>query len=166
MSIAVSTVIQPSRLLLILIGGMSVILLGIAVLVATGFIGNLSLLARIVLAGICACFAIAAFLRARSRKTKYVLHISGIGQIRLVTEKRNERIIVDGAAEGEIVHLLPVSTIWSGLLLLHLQNERQKITVVTILSDTVSVESFRALLVACRWIVLRHADKKESDIRH
>lgn len=166
MSIAVSAVIQPSRILLSLVGGMSVILLGIAALVATGFIGNLSLLARIFLAVICASLAIAAFLCARSRKTKHVIHISGTGQIRLAAEKRNEHGIVDGAAEGEIVHLLPVSTIWSGLLLLHLQNERQKITVVTILSDTVSVESFRALLVACRWIVLRHADKTESDIRH
>lgn len=166
MSIAVSAVIQPSRILLSLVGGMSVILLGIAALVATGFIGNLSLLARIFLAVICASLAIAAFLCARSRKTKHVIHISGTGQIRLAAENRNERSIVDGAAEGEIVHLLPVSTIWSGLLLLHLQNERQKITVVTILSDTVSVESFRALLVACRWIVLRHAYKTESHIRH
>lgn len=166
MSIAVSAVIQPSRILLSLVGGMSMILLGIAALVATGFIGNLSLLARIVLAAICASLAIAAFLRARSRKTKYVIHISGIGQIRLAVEKSNEQSIVDGAAEGELVHLLPISTIWSGLLLLHLQNERQQITVVTILPDAVSTESFRALLVACRWIVLRHADAIESNIRH
>ena len=166
MSIAVSAVIQPSRILLSLVGGMSVILLGIAALVATGFTGNLSLLARIVLVVICASFAIAALLRARSRKTKYILHISGTGQIRLAAEKRNEYGIVDGATEGEIVRLLPISTIWSGLLLLHLQNEQQQITVVTIFPDTVSTESFRALLVACRWIVLRHADKTDSEIRH
>ncbi len=166
MSIAVSAVIQPSRLLLALVGGMSVILLGIATLVVTGSIGNLSLLARIVLAGICAAAAIAAFFRAMLRKTKYAIHISGAGQIRLVTDRRNEQTVVDVAAEGEVVHLLPVSTIWSGLLLLHLQNERQHTTVVTIFPDAVSAESFRALLVACRWIVLRHADVAETDIRH
>ena len=166
MSIAGSSVIQPSRLLLALVGGMSTILLSIAALVATGSIGNLSLPARIILAGICASFAITVFSRAILRQTKYVIHISGTGQIRLTSEKRNEQAIVDSAAESELVHLLPVSTIWSGLLLLHLQNERQHITVVTILPDTVSAENFRALLVACRWIVLRHADAAESDIRH
>ena len=166
MSIAVSGVIHPSRLLLSLVGGMSVILLSIAMLVVTGSIGNLSLLARIFLSGICAAFAIAAFFRAMLCKTKYVIHISGAGQIRLLTEKRNAPAMVDGAAESEVVHLLPTSTIWSGLLLLHLQNERRQTTVVRIFPDTVSTESFRALLVACRWIVLRHADVAESDIRH
>lgn len=164
MSIAVSAVIQPSRLLLLLVGGMSVILLGIAALVITGFIGSLSLLVRIFLAGICASVAIAVFLREK-RKTKYVIHISGVGQIRLRTESNSEHAVV-GDAEGEIVHLLPASTIWSGLLLLHLQNDRQQRTVVTVLPDAVSAESFRALLVACRWIVLRHADASKSNIRH
>ena len=166
MSIAVSAVIHPSRLLLALVGGMSTILLSIAALVVTGSVGNLSLSEKIVLAGICASFAITAFSRVMLRKNKYVIYISGTGQIRLAAEKRNEQAIVDSAAESEVVHLLPVSTIWSGLLLLHLQNERQHTTVVTILPDMVSAESFRALLVACRWIVLRHADAAESEIRH
>ncbi len=164
MSIAVSAVIQPSKLLLSLVGGMSVISLGIAVLVATGFIGSLSPLARVFLAVMCASVAIAVFLREK-RKTQYVIHISGVGQIRLRTGSNIEHAIVDGA-EDEIVHLLPASTIWSGLLLLHLQNDLQQRTVVTVLRDTVSAESFRALLVACRWIVLRHADASESNIRH
>lgn len=163
MSIAVSAVIQPSRLLLSLVGVMSVILLGIAALVVTSSIGDLSLLARIILSGICTAVAIAAFARPILCKTKYFIHISGVGQIRLLAEKRNAPAMVDGAAESEIVHLLPASIIWSGLLLLHLQNERGQTTVVVIFPDTVSTENFRALLVACRWIVLRHA---ESDIRH
>ncbi len=166
MSIAVSTVIQPSRLLLALVGGMSMVLLSIAALVLTDSIGNLSLSTRIVLAGICAIVAVAAFFRARLRGTKYVIHISGTGQIRLATGKRSEQAIVEDTAESELVHLLPASTIWPGLLLLHLQNEQQHTTVVTILPDTVSAENFRALLVACRWIVLRHADSAEFDIRH
>nr|WP_133467272.1 protein YgfX [Herminiimonas fonticola] len=145
---------------------MSTILLSIAALIATDSIGNLSLSARIVLAGLCASVAITAFSRAMFRKTKYVIHISGTGQIRLATEKRNEQAIADSAAESELVHLLPVSTIWSGLLLLHLQNERQHTMVLTILPDMVSAENFRALLIACRWIVLRHADAAEPDIRH
>jgi toxin CptA len=165
MSIAVSAVIQPSRLLLTLVGGMSVILLCIAGLVASNAIGNLPLLTRIILGGICAIFAIAAFSRAMLCKTKYVIHISGAGQIRLLAEKRSALAMVDDAAESEIVHLLPISTIWSSLLLLHLQNEQQQTTVVAILPDTVPAASFRALLVACRWIVLRHTDAANSDIR-
>jgi len=164
MSIAVSAVIQPSRLLFSLVAGMCVILLGIAAIVATGNGGNLSLSARAVIAGICVAISISAFFRALLRKKKYVIHISGTGQIRLATEKINEQANV--AAEGELVHLLPISTIWSGLLILHLQNERRQTTVVVILQDTVSANSLRALLVACRWIVLRHPDAPESDVRH
>lgn len=165
MSIAVSAVIKPSRCLLSLVGGMSIVLLLIAALVATGAVGDLFLLARIVVAGVCAIVAVAVFLRARAGRTTYVIHISGTGQIRLRTEKRNEHAYVD-AAEGELVRLLPISTIWPGLLLLHLKNERQQTTVVAILTDAISAEGFRALLVACRWIVLRQVDTTESDIRH
>lgn len=166
MSIAVSAVIKPSRILLSLVGGMSVILLGIAGIVVTGIVGNLPLLASIVVAVICTIVAIVVFSRAVLRRTTYVIHISGSGQIRLSTEKRDQHGFVDATADGELVRLLPVSTIWPSLLLLHLQNERQQTAVLKILPDAVSADSFRALLVACRWIVLRQVDSVKSDIRH
>lgn len=157
MSIAVSAVVQPSRQLFLLVGGMLVILFFIAGLIASGSMETLPSAARIVLVVMCIAVASHVFFRTMWRRKIHVIHISGTGQIRVAQRQKSE--LSEGASvEGEVVHLLPVSTLWSGLLLLHLRNDRQQTIVVTILPDSVSPASFKALLLACRWIVLRHAD--------
>lgn len=135
-------------------------LICIACVIASGNVGSMSMKARTVLTVICVTVSLYAFFRLVIRRKMHAIHISGIGQIRLSVFQKNDLVDIDNSLTGggEAVHLLPVSTLWSGLLLLHLQNEQRQTTVVTILPDSVSKENFRALLVACRWIVMRHAN--------
>lgn len=159
MTIAVSAVLKPSRLLFWLVSTMCGSVIFIAVMIVSGSIGNLSLAAKVGLAMLCVAVALYVFLRTSRNRKMHVLHISGSGQIRvavLQAQELSNDSVEDG--QGELVRLLSVSTLWPSLLLLHLQGERQQITVVTVLPDSVSREDFKALLVACRWIVSRHAE--------
>lgn len=155
MSIAVSTVINQSRLLSGLIGGMCVALFVIASIVLLGGVGDISNVARAVVASACVVVGAYVFFRTLKSRGAHEIHISGTGQIRLSVLQKGNPV---GVEQGELVYLLADSTLWSSLLLLRLQNEKQQIHSVVILPDSVSKESFRALLVACRWIVMRHAD--------
>lgn len=165
MSIAVSAVVKPSRLLFLLVGGMSLILLLVAGLIAFGSIGNLSIATRLVLALMCVAAALYAFFRAMPGGEIHAIQIAGTGQIRVVVLKKHASVALEdlvATEPGELMHLLPVSTLWSGLLLLHLQNGQQKIIVMPILPDSVTQQSFKALLVACRWIAARRADADDQ----
>lgn len=128
-----------------------------AVVIGFGVVGALTLVLRVSVAIACVLIAGYAFYRTVSARKRYEIHISGTGQIRLGSRisghvQSGERTPI------EPVRLLSVSTLWPSLLLLHLQNEKRQTQVVTILPDSVSAESFRALLVACRWIVMRHPE--------
>jgi len=155
MSIAVSTVVQQSRLLSGLLMLMCAGLLWIAGLLLFAQVGELSIGARSLLAVACFAFGSYVFFRTLKSRKIYKIHVSGSGQIRLAVRPEAEAGALD---EGELVELLPDSTLWPGLLLLRLQNEQRQTHNVVILPDSVSAEGFRALLVACRWIVMRHAD--------
>ncbi|ABR91411.1 Hypothetical protein mma_1361 [Janthinobacterium sp. Marseille] len=161
MSIAVSAVVKQSRLLsgLLLLMCAGLVLIGGLLLFAQ--VGDLSLMMRSLLA--VACFASGSYVFFQTLKSGkiYKIHISGSGQIRLLAKPEGGADLAD---EGELVELLPDSTLWPGLLLLRLQNEGLQTHNVVILPDSVSAESFRALLVACRWIVMRHADADKQRI--
>lgn len=92
----------------------------------------------------------------RHQKTLHI-DISSTGQLRLTglndaTGSCQEKNWPHVKEKSEVVRLLSDSTIWPHLLLLRLQAENEKITVVPVLPDCVSRDSFRALSVACRWI--------------
>lgn len=130
-----------------------------------GVVGDLTPVFRVVVALVCLIVTGYAFCTAVMARKVYEIHISGVGQIRLSvrTTSSLQAIKVSEVISAEPVTLLPSSTLWSGLLILHLQNEKQKTEVVRILPDSVLPESFTALLVACRWIVMRHP---EMENRH
>lgn len=160
MSIAVSAVVKPSRRLSVVVTAMCLLVLCSGIVVGTGIVGDLSPLFKTVALLVCALMAGYAFCTKVIARRTYVIHISGVGQIRLgvemASDSRDQKIA--NGMKSEPVKLLASSTLWSGLLILHLQNEKQKTEVVRILPDSVSTESFRALLVACRWIVMRHPE--------
>ncbi|RQO33356.1 flagellar hook-length control protein [Herminiimonas sp. KBW02] len=116
---------------------------------------DVSVVVRGTLAAICMACGSYVFFRTLKNRKIYKIHISGSGQIRLAS-------VLEGSGgelgEGELVELLPDSTLWPGLLLLRLQNAARQTHNVVILPDSLAAESFRALMVACRWIVMRHAD--------
>lgn len=166
MSIAVSAVVLPSRLLLAMLGAMSVATAVAGIAISNGQIGELSAVARFFV------FVFSIFLAAfgfyhgvRYRKPIHI-DISGVGQLRLV-EANAARSCADTnrpyvRGSGEAVRLLANSTIWPHLLLLRLQAESGKTTVLPILPDCVSRDSFRALSVACRWIAA-HNNPSEGE---
>jgi hypothetical protein len=156
MSIAVSVMVKPSRLLLMTVGAMCLLVAAIGVIIASGHVGGLHAIARPSIS-ICSFF-LAVFGFYHTARNQLTLHIdiSGTGQIRVArgggsTSSCREQNWPH-VTNGEVVRMMKDSTIWPKLLLLRLQAEDGKITVVPVLPDCVSRDSFRALSVACRWI--------------
>jgi toxin CptA len=163
MSIAVSVVVAPSRLLLFAVGSMSFAVAFGAGMIGIGRIADLPVFLRTLIAGSCIAAAFFGFYWvARARKT-FRIDISDIGQIRL--EEYNGLRGFSSLAEvakGQVVRLMPDSTIWSHLLLLRLRGEDNQITVLPILQDCVGQADFHALSIACRWIAAQnnHAESR------
>jgi hypothetical protein len=149
MSIAVSAVVKPSRLLLAM---SAAICLGSALIgaaIALGMIGEMAPWLRTAIGTVCIVAAADALYRTvRARKTLHI-DISGHGQIRLVEHSAGDAA---QRAPAELVSLMADSTLWPGLLLLHLQTDDRRRIVLTVLPDSVEEGGFRALAVACRWI--------------
>lgn len=106
-----------------------------------------------------------SYVRWYRARASLVLHISGAGQMRLAKQDLAETTAIDGQEKCELVRLLPTSTIWPCLLVLHLQKMQGETEVVLILRDTVTPEVFHGLLVACRWIAARRAETDMPGMR-
>lgn len=159
MSIAVSAVIRPSRLLLVLVSAVCLCVIVIAVLVGCNFFDTSPAWLRLSLASI--YFVVASICGALFFFTQkfYLISISSSGQIRLLelsSTARNklEEFSNDNAA-WLVVKLLENSTLWPQLLLLRLRSETGRLIVLRILPDSVPFQSFKPLSVACRWITVR-----------
>lgn len=160
MSIAVSAVISPSRILFTLVCTMTLIALCVTIAIGLGHVGELSKSVRWLLSSLLLFLAFFGFYHGiRCRKT-IQLDISGTGQIRLLKVRGQSSCTVGKRPHvkeiGELVRLMEDSTIWPRLLLLRFRSKGGSLTVVPILPDSVDKESFRALSVACRWISTRN----------
>ncbi len=156
MSIAVSAVVQPSRILLVMVSTMSAIVLAIGASIGIGWIGDLPNVSRFFVDILSIFLEYFGFYHGVCHRKTIHIDISGVGQLRL-TKVSAEGPCTDTnwphvRKNGEVCHLLKDTTIWPHLLLLRLQAESGKITSLVILPDCVSKDSFRALSVACRWI--------------
>jgi toxin CptA len=163
-SIAVSAVVTPSRLLFTLTHCMSALVAAIGVAIGFGWNGaDLPVLARFVLFLSCGSMAGFGFYHGSRRRKTIHIDISGAGQIRIreagATKPCAGADWPHVGESGDVVRLLPDSTLWSQLLLLRLQAESGKITVMQILPDSMPQETFRALAAACRWIASRRDDR-------
>ena len=104
----------------------------------------------------------------RNQKTLHI-DISALGQLRLMEvnvshnscQEKNRPYVIE---DRDVVRLLKDSTIWSNLMLLRLQAGDGKITVVPVLHDCVSRDGFRALSVACRWLVARNSPDEHKNL--
>jgi toxin CptA len=147
---------------------MCVVIVLAGVLVATGWVGDLAILSRFVLAGICIFMACWAFSRFAANRTSLHIDISGIGQIRLAEHNELAAVLAGDPNQspvfGEVLQLQADSTIWSFLLLLRLQSRDQKVKTLPILPDCVGVDNFRALSVACRWIATHNNSDGYKDL--
>jgi toxin CptA len=164
MTIAVSAVVNRSRWLSGAVTGMCICVVLVACLIAFGHVGELVKVERIAIATICLMMTAFVLCRWLCATKRTVIHISGIGQIRLSPSADSKMAYADLQVEshdeeGEIVHLRSASTLWAWLMILHLQHENGRTSIMIVLPDSLSADGFRALLVACRWIAMRHAEE-------
>lgn len=159
MSIAVSAVVRPSRLLLVMVTAVCLCVILIAVLLAGDYFGIASgrqglLLALTYLVTAISCWSLFFF----SQKS-YFIAISAAGQIRILELdglfSETREVSDSNSNSWFVVKLLDDSTLWPKLLLLRLRSESGRLFVLPILPDSVSLQSFRSLSVACRWIAVR-----------
>lgn len=142
MSIAVSAVIVPSRLL-----RCAQVLFGAANLAAAA-----ALVVRAPAAATACLLAAAVLLGALARgPTVRRIDISGLGQLRLTVQQD----IGAGAARVELAEVLRGSTAWPGLMLLRLRRADGRVGALALLPDSVESGQFRCLSVAIRNIAAR-----------
>jgi toxin CptA len=150
MSIAVSAVIVPSRLL-----RRAVLCHGAANLAVAAALGaGLARPFYVPLAGAAAC-ALAGVLilcaLVPGRKVRRI-DISGLGQLRLTVQQD----IGAHGAQAAPLRVLPGSTLWPGLMLLRLRGEDGAVRHLALLPDSVEAGQFRRLSVAIRDISARN----------
>lgn len=153
MSIAVSAIIRPSRMLAAIVFTMSGVLLGAAALLWL----EADSIFHESLAGACALAGSALGLFPLLRRKSVRIDVTGIGQIRLADTSSDAQIAsTNPSMRGvEVVQMLRDSTFWSSLMVLRLQSGSGRVTVLTILPDSMERSAFHALSVACRWIAAR-----------
>ena len=154
MNLAVTAVVRPSRWFACTALAMAAVLLACALLLIRD--GGTPL--HHALAFACALAAVAIGLFPLARRKPLRIDISGIGQIRLVDTSPDAAAAPAGkpGRGGEVVQLLRGSTFWSLLMVLRLQTRSGQVTTLLIFPDSVDSVVFRALSVACRWVVASH----------
>lgn len=149
-----------------MVGAISALACVIALLVATGHVGYLPFVPRLALGTAAFFLSLFGFYHGvRDRKT-IQLDISGTGLIRLVEMGDREACMNSNwphvRYSGELVRLMKTSTIWPNLLILRLQSDDGKITILPILPGCVANDSFRAISVACRWIAAQNQSSERQ----
>jgi toxin CptA len=149
MSIAVSAVIVPSRLLrrVMLCYGLANLGAGAALGVALARPFALAWL------GAAACLLAGAAVLRRLAHLQNVrqIDISGLGQLRLTVQQG----IGTDDAPAALMQLLPGSTVWPGLMMLRLRGADGVARALALLPDSVEAGQFRRLSVAIRVIAAR-----------
>ena len=149
MSIALSAVIRPSRLLRAALAAH-----GAASAAAAALL--LAQPARVhapaLLALACTACALLAWRGAANAGNARQIDISGLGEIRLSVQQS----LGAATAMSEALRLLPGSTVWPSLLILLLRDATGgAVAVVTILPDSVHAGQFRKIAVSIRSIARR-----------
>lgn len=156
MSIAVSAVVQPSRILITMVGAMSAVCAAAGMLAGLGQVGELTAGPRFVLCISGIFLAVFGFYHGVRYRKPLHIDITGTGQIRIAPVNADKPCTrTNGphvSADGTVVRLLESSAIWPQLLLLRLQTEAGETIDLPILRDSVSPQGFRALSAAFRWI--------------
>jgi len=149
MSIAVSAVIKPSRMLrrALLCFGAANLGAGVALSARLAPMSNLVWLgaAATVLTGV-------LILRCAAAKPKVRrIDISGLGQLRLTVQQGSGTPV----ARAEIVQMLAGSTIWPDMMVLRYRQENGVVRALVFLPDSLETGQFRHLSVALRDVASR-----------
>ncbi|MBC7501263.1 MAG: hypothetical protein H7315_12305 [Herminiimonas sp.] len=158
MSIAVSAIIKPSKTLFVIVSFMS---LGMIVLGALVVLIQMALYANWLRLSVMMIFTLLAgilYHQAIIQPRVIRIDISGIGQIRLFNESHRDSDL--HPRSGHLMRLIPGSTLWTGLLLLRMQDDIGQTKVLIVLPDSLADDGFRSLSVACRWIAGHNNSEK------
>lgn len=166
MSIAVSAIVKPSRILDAMMLIVASLTSTVGILIGLGVIGELASVLRFAIAASILILSFFGFYHGMRSRKPIQLDISGIGQIRIsewsgkppCRESKRTHVGMD----GKQVRLLPDSTLWPLMLLLRLEDENGGLMTVPVLPDSVSRGGFRALSVACRWIAANEVRSKAN----
>ena len=149
MSIAVSAVIKPSRILRCALLSFGVANLGAGV---TLFAQCASMPTLVWLGAAATVLTGVLILRCAATNPKVRrIDISGLGQLRLTVQQQSGTPV----APAEIVQMLASSTIWSGLMVLRCRQENGLIRALVFLPDSLEAGQFTQLLVALRDVASR-----------
>jgi hypothetical protein len=141
MSIAVSAIVKPSRLLRASLAACAAMHAGAALALAAGMHGAL--------AGACLLCAVLLLRQALRRPKVRRIDISGLGEIRLTVQHESRGV-------PPPVQLQAASTLWPQLLLLLLRRQQGgALLVLVVLPDSVAPGAFRALALALRYVAER-----------
>ena len=168
MSIAVSAVVRPSRIVLGLTLTMCVGSASIGAFFGCYSGAAMPALVRIALGASCVLAGLIVACQILRNRCVQRIEISGIGQIRVHAADTPQAI-------GHHFHdpigspvccqdLLPSSTLWAHFMILNLQAKDGIRTTLLIMPDTMSQTSFRGLSVACHWIAA-HNNRDVLDIK-
>ncbi|MCD6026851.1 MAG: flagellar hook-length control protein [Solimicrobium sp.] len=162
MSIAISVVLPPSRIVLSCTILFSFLLLFIGIY--TSALKDLSILSRVALMMICSFAVWRVFVyHKKIAKLSWRINIDGQGQLRchsnvcsnsfqsLSSSAKVSQYHLEG---GKPLKLMAGTTLWTRMLFLRLQDTKESTIIhLIILPDDLSKDEFRRLSVACRWIV-------------
>ncbi|MFP5392708.1 MAG: protein YgfX [Gammaproteobacteria bacterium] len=169
MSIALSVLVRPSRLLRWALAAHGAVLGALALALLSGRAGPVAWPGALAaMAGLAACALVRAALLAR---TAHQIDVSGLGELR-VTVKHHESTAVGTASSQPVsMRLLPGSTLWPYLLVLLLarrdsQRRRGAVLALLVLPDSLPPDQFAALAVACRSIGNRSRGKRSTTARN
>lgn len=149
MSIAVSAVIVPSRVLrwAMLCYGLASLGAGVALALGAASLAG----PPWGVAGACLLSGAALLCSPAPGRNVRRIDISGLGQLRLTVQ---QGVGPEGARAG-VMRLLPGSTVWPALLLLRLRGDDGKVSALVLLPDSVEPGQFRRLSVAVRDVASR-----------
>jgi toxin CptA len=167
MTIAVSVMVSPSRLLSFAVDGLA-FLAAVAILLLIATNRNISTIFCLQISLIASILVGTAIFAVRRPGKTFHIDISGIGQIRLTqysgvsTPYKNIGMPLDGSS-GKLVHLSPDSILWPHLMLLRLKADGGEIISISVLIDSLGASDFSKLLVACKWIAAQQASHNIND---
>lgn len=152
MSLAVSVIVKPSRLLLVLIA--VIFITAISISIFLGLNNKFPYLIRVLFSSLGLFLSFFGFCHIVKTRKNLHISISNVGQIRInkldCSPHDAQRANINN--ESNLVYLLNDSVILPYLIILHLSTKSGKIIIVPILPGVISRDDFRALLVACKWI--------------
>ncbi|MGZ8288332.1 MAG: hypothetical protein ACXW2U_09810 [Telluria sp.] len=155
MSIAVSAVILPSRMLRASLAIYAALNLAAALLVLAA--GPAAFSAPYAISACCTVAACAAARACARGGNKRLIDISGLGDLRVTVQQNTG----ETGRENTLSTLLPGSTLWPDLLVLLLGSEHGKTAPLLVFADSVKGDQFRALAVAARAIGGRAAQDRD-----